>query len=217
MVPCVASVDALLQLAAEFVVADLDLVAEPAALAAAQQSLDDSGLLLLGEVHGVRENPLLIRVLMQTFGLTSLALEWPDDLASVIGASWPAERWPTPGTRILLPATRSWVSRWGLTSPSDGQVSATLASTTAAGNTTTSSRAGCAPSARHRPRYAFTSMMARLFSTCPQREKRSCPTSPGRGCRRHARHPECGRTGRHEAPVAVSNLCAPGRGGTTED
>ena len=56
-------------------VADLDLVTEPAALAAAQRSLDDSGLLLLGEVHGVRENPLLIRALMQAFGLTSLALE----------------------------------------------------------------------------------------------------------------------------------------------
>jgi hypothetical protein len=74
-VPCVASIEALLQAAAEFVVADLDLVTEPAALAAAQRSLDDSGLLLLGEVHGVRENPLLIRALMQAFGLTSLALE----------------------------------------------------------------------------------------------------------------------------------------------
>jgi hypothetical protein len=83
-VPCVASPEALLHAAAEFVVADLDVVTEPAALAAAQRSLDDSGLLLLGEVHGVRENPLLIRALMQAFGLTSLALEWPDDLAPVI-------------------------------------------------------------------------------------------------------------------------------------
>jgi hypothetical protein len=74
----------LLHAAAEFVVADLALVTEPAALAAAQQSLDDSGLLLLGEVHGVRENPLLIRALMQVFGLTSLALEWHEDLAPVI-------------------------------------------------------------------------------------------------------------------------------------
>src|SRR5207237_5234613 len=37
-------------------------------------------LLLLGEVHGVRENPLLIRALMQTLALTSLALEWPEVL-----------------------------------------------------------------------------------------------------------------------------------------
>ena len=59
---------------------------EPAALAAAGQSLDSAGLLLLGEMHGVRENPLLIRALMQAFGLTSLALEWPDDLAPLIQA-----------------------------------------------------------------------------------------------------------------------------------
>jgi hypothetical protein len=82
----VASLEAFVHAAAEFVVADLDLVTEPAALAAAQRSLQESGLLLLGEVHGVRENPLLVRALMQAFGLTSVALEWPDDLASVIGA-----------------------------------------------------------------------------------------------------------------------------------
>jgi hypothetical protein len=56
------------------------------ALAAARRSLDSAGLLLLGEIHGVGENPLLIRALMQAFGLTSLALEWPGDLAPVIRA-----------------------------------------------------------------------------------------------------------------------------------
>jgi hypothetical protein len=71
---------------AEFVVEDPGLVIEPAALAAAGRSLDSSGLLLLGETHGVWENPLLIRALMQAFGLTSLALEWPDDLAPLIRA-----------------------------------------------------------------------------------------------------------------------------------
>jgi hypothetical protein len=83
-VPGVSSIDALLQAAAEFVVADLDLEAKPAARAAAQRSLNDSGLLLLGEIHGVRENPLLIRALLRTFGLTSLALEWDAELAPVI-------------------------------------------------------------------------------------------------------------------------------------
>jgi hypothetical protein len=78
--------EALLQAAAEFVVTDLELDAEPSAVAAAERSLDESGLLLLGEVHGVRENPLLIRALMQLFGLTSLALEWPDDLAPAVAA-----------------------------------------------------------------------------------------------------------------------------------
>lgn len=41
---------------------------------------------LLGEVHGVRENPLLARALMQVFGLRRLALEWPEDLAPVTEA-----------------------------------------------------------------------------------------------------------------------------------
>ena len=67
--------DAFHRAIAEFVVTGLDLVIEPPALAAARQSLDSSGLLLLGEVHGVRENPLLIHALMNAFGLTSLVLE----------------------------------------------------------------------------------------------------------------------------------------------
>lgn len=81
-----ASLDALQQAADEFVVADLGLVIEPAAGAAAQESLDSSGLLLLGETHGVRENPLLIRALLRAFGVTSLALEWTEHLAPVIAA-----------------------------------------------------------------------------------------------------------------------------------
>jgi hypothetical protein len=85
-VPSVASLDALHQAIAEFVVIDLDLVIEPRALDAARQSLDSSGLLLLGEIHGVRENPLLIGALMKAFGLTSLALEWPEDLTAMIRA-----------------------------------------------------------------------------------------------------------------------------------
>jgi hypothetical protein len=85
-VPSVASLDALHRAVADFGVTDPGLVIEPAALAAARRSLDCSGLLLLGEIHGVRENPLLIRALMLAFGLTSLALEWPGDLAPVIQA-----------------------------------------------------------------------------------------------------------------------------------
>jgi hypothetical protein len=85
-VPSVASLDAFRRAIAEFVVIDLDLVIESRALAAARQSLDSSGLLLLGEIHGVRENPLVIRALMTAFGLTSLALEWPEDLTPMIRA-----------------------------------------------------------------------------------------------------------------------------------
>jgi hypothetical protein len=58
-VPCVTSVEALAQAVAGFVVEDLDLELDPAAVEAAQRSLEESGLLLLGEVHGVQENPLL--------------------------------------------------------------------------------------------------------------------------------------------------------------
>ena len=84
--PSVASLEALERAAADFAVTDLHLVIEPPALAAARRSLDEAGLLLLGEVHGVRENPLIARALMQVFGLTGLALEWHEDLAPVAGA-----------------------------------------------------------------------------------------------------------------------------------
>ena len=84
--PCVASLDTLHRAVADFAVTDLGLAIEPPALAAARRSLDSAGLLLLGEIHGVQENPLLIRALMLAFGLTSLALEWPEDLAPMVQA-----------------------------------------------------------------------------------------------------------------------------------
>ena len=82
--PAVASLDALERAVAGFAITDPGLVAEPAALAAARRSLAESGLLLLGEMHGVAENPLLIRALMSAVGATGLALEWDEDLAPVI-------------------------------------------------------------------------------------------------------------------------------------
>jgi hypothetical protein len=85
-VPSVRSLAALRQAAAEFEISGPDLVMDPAAEAAARRSLDESGLLLLGEVHGVRQNPLLIRALMQAFGLASLGLEWPGELTPVVEA-----------------------------------------------------------------------------------------------------------------------------------
>ena len=82
--PSVASLEALHTAITGFAVTDLTVVMDPAALAAARRSLDSAGLLLLGEVHGVRENPLIIRALMREFGLTSLGLEWSDELAPMI-------------------------------------------------------------------------------------------------------------------------------------
>jgi hypothetical protein len=85
-VPCIASLEAFERAAARFEITELKLMIEPSAGAAVRRSLDESGLLLLGEVHGVRENPLIIRELMQAFGLSGLALEWPGDLMGVISA-----------------------------------------------------------------------------------------------------------------------------------
>jgi hypothetical protein len=85
-VPSVASLEELHRAVAGFTTTDVGLVIEPAALVAARRSLDNSGFLLLGEVHGVRENPLIIRALMQALGLSGLALEWPEDLAPMTSA-----------------------------------------------------------------------------------------------------------------------------------
>jgi hypothetical protein len=83
--PTVASLEALEQAAAGFEIGDTRLVIEPDALAEARRSLDSSGLLLLGEVHGVRENPLVIRALMVALRITGLALEWDDGLTPAVG------------------------------------------------------------------------------------------------------------------------------------
>jgi hypothetical protein len=80
--PGVASLDALQRAVNEFDITAFHLDVEPAALAAARQSLDESGLLLVGEVHGVRQNPLIARELMVALDVTALALEWPAGLAS---------------------------------------------------------------------------------------------------------------------------------------
>jgi hypothetical protein len=104
----VASVEALVRVVAEFVVADLELVTAPAAVAAAQRSLDDSGLLLLGEV------------LMQAFGLWGLALEWHENLAPVVEAFlatgtladhwllWPGDGRITAGHLVVPQWSHGW-------------------------------------------------------------------------------------------------------------
>jgi hypothetical protein len=91
----VTSVEGLSRAVAGFVVDDLDLAAEPAAAAAAQRSLEDSGLLLLGEMHGARENPLLARALTrlhQQHG--SLVLDLPTAQEAVVPHR--SGRWPPP-------------------------------------------------------------------------------------------------------------------------
>jgi hypothetical protein len=84
IMPGVASLEAFQRAVDEFDVTSFRLNIDPAALAAARQSLDQSGLLLLGEVHGVRQNPLLVRALMVALDVTGLALEWPAGLATAV-------------------------------------------------------------------------------------------------------------------------------------
>src|SRR5258708_26891507 len=83
--PGIASREAFERGVHEFDITNFQLDIERAALDAARRSLDDSGLLLLGEVHGVRQNALIARELMTALDITGPALEWPAGLASAFG------------------------------------------------------------------------------------------------------------------------------------
>ncbi|HEY7200072.1 MAG TPA: hypothetical protein VIC57_07675 [Candidatus Dormibacteraeota bacterium] len=68
----------------DFAVGDLDLEVEPPALARLSAKVDAGGPILVGERHGVEQNPLVAYTLMRRFGLRVLALEWAADLRPVI-------------------------------------------------------------------------------------------------------------------------------------
>jgi hypothetical protein len=92
--PGIGSLEALQRAVSEFRTADIELAIDSSAHAAARRSLDESGLLLLGETPGVRENPLLARALMTSLGITGLALEWPTELAPAISDFLAGSRLP---------------------------------------------------------------------------------------------------------------------------
>jgi hypothetical protein len=92
--PGVASLEEFQRAVDEFDITSSRLTIDPAALAAGRQSLDQSGLLLLGEVHGVRQNPLLARELMAALDVTGLALEWPTELAAAVSGFFADGRVP---------------------------------------------------------------------------------------------------------------------------
>ena len=94
VMPGVASLEAFQRAVNEFDITSFRLTIDPAALAAARQSLDQSGLLLLGEVHGVRQNPLIVRALMVALDMTGLALEWPAALAGPVSGFFADGRVP---------------------------------------------------------------------------------------------------------------------------
>jgi hypothetical protein len=85
-VPAVRDVATLAALVAEFQVDGLPLTVEPEAADAVRASLDATGLVLLGEVHGVRETPQLLLALMRELGIGGLALEWSVSAAASVTA-----------------------------------------------------------------------------------------------------------------------------------
>jgi hypothetical protein len=86
-VPAVATLEAFEEAVRDADASALDVKIEPEASAAARRSRDETGLLLLGEVHGVAQNPQLLRALLETFGIGTVALEWHQELAGVVDAA----------------------------------------------------------------------------------------------------------------------------------
>ena len=166
--PALASLAQFRQAVADFPVEELEVAVEPAARAAAERSLAESGFLLLGEVHGVRENPLIIAALLREFGLTSLALEWPEGLAPVLrelAAAGPLELILIDG---VMDAGWSWSQR-------DEAMARRVLAAPAAAVTTTSRRAGSgrAPVPVPSPRRS-SSATKTSPSYSPPPAKRSC-------------------------------------------
>ena len=85
--PAIATLEEFEQAVRDADASPVDLVVEPEASAAAQRSLEDNGLLLVGEVHGAAENPRVIRALLETFGVGTLGVEWHHELAPVVDAA----------------------------------------------------------------------------------------------------------------------------------
>jgi len=49
-----------------------------------KEQIDKSGVLILGEMHGVQENPQIIYTLAQKFGIKNFALEWDKELKTMV-------------------------------------------------------------------------------------------------------------------------------------
>jgi hypothetical protein len=82
--PAATSVDAMQRAIDGFALDDLAIAVEKDAALAVRESLARTGLVLVGELHGVHENPLVIHALLNTFGANGLALEWPAELAATV-------------------------------------------------------------------------------------------------------------------------------------
>jgi hypothetical protein len=90
-VPGVDTIEALMAAVQAFDARPLGLQVDADADAAVRQSLQRTGLVLLGETHGIAQTPVLVEELIAWFGLGGIALEWHEDLRP-----WLA-RWITNG------------------------------------------------------------------------------------------------------------------------
>jgi hypothetical protein len=79
-VPAVHTIEALTEAAHAFDATPLGLRVDSDADAAVRESLQRTGLLLLGEAHGVAQTPVLADELIAWFGLGGIALEWDENL-----------------------------------------------------------------------------------------------------------------------------------------
>jgi hypothetical protein len=78
--PGVDTIEALTSAAQAFDATPLGLQVDLDADAAVRESLQRTGMVLLGEAHGMAETPVLVDELIAWFGLDGIALEWHEDL-----------------------------------------------------------------------------------------------------------------------------------------
>jgi hypothetical protein len=89
--PGVDTIEALTAAVQAFDARPLGLQVDADAEAAVRESLDRTGLVLLGEAHGVAQMPVLVDELITWFGLGGVALEWDEDFGPWL------DRWITDG------------------------------------------------------------------------------------------------------------------------
>ena len=108
--PAVDTIEALTAAAQAFGAQRLGLQVEPDAEAAVRESLQRTGLVLLGEIHGVAQTPVLVEEMIAWFGLGGIALEWHHDFGPWLDR-WVAHgelsdpRWGSALARVFGAAT----------------------------------------------------------------------------------------------------------------
>lgn len=92
--PRVETIEALAEAVRTFDATPLRLQVDPEADTAVRESLQRTGLVLLGERHGTEQTPVLVDALITWFGLGGIALEWDADVRPWL------DRWLTDGVLV---------------------------------------------------------------------------------------------------------------------